>query len=96
MVSMECPWCGRVTKIEEIGRGVIITCKCGSTTLYFDKNEFTNRWKYSNVKELAKSNAWEKEEYQVTKKGYELLTYKATKGCEFLTYKTTEAKEDRQ
>ena len=42
MVSMECPWCGRVTKIEEIGRGVIITCKCGSTTLFFDKYEFTN------------------------------------------------------
>lgn len=87
MVSMKCPWCGRVTKIEEIGRGVIITCKCGCTTLYFDKNEFTNRWKYSNVKELAKSNVWEKEgeEYQATKKGYELLAYK-----------TTEAKEDRQ
>lgn len=98
MVSMECPCCGRVTKIKEIGRGVMITCKCGCTTLYFDKNEFTNRWKYSNVKELARSNAWEKEgeEHQVTKKGYELLTYKETKDCEFLAYKTTEAKGDKQ
>ena len=98
MVSIECPCCGRATKIKEIGRGVMITCKCGCTTLYFDKNEFTNRWKYSNVKELAKSNAWEKEgeEHQVTKKGYELLTYKETKDCEFLAYKTTEAKGDKQ
>ncbi len=56
MISMECPYCGRVIKIEEIGRGVMITCKCGITILCFDKNEFTNRWKYSNIKELTKSN----------------------------------------
>ena len=38
MISMECPYCGRVIKIEEIGRGVMITCKGVTTILCFDKN----------------------------------------------------------